>query len=148
MVKNIDLFLADMRSTYGWAVAEQAEAVLKRGEPLSNQNPNALKLMFDTADKRNEFDFAEELADHLGIEYMPDDSKDPNINDMLTDADFLRMVDSKFGWAIHQAAKAILDDPSTIEDQNTNALKYIEDLASKYGRDDISIMILDYLEGM
>ena len=147
MVKNIELFLADLRSTYGWAVAEQASDILNDGEPLSDQNPNALKLMFDTAVKRNEHDFAEELADELGIDYVANDSGDPDMSDMLSDDDFLKLIDSKFGWSVYQQAKSILDDPGTIDEQNPNALRYIEDLASKYGRDDISILILDYLEG-
>lgn len=148
-VKNPDLFVASVRSRHGWAVAEQAEAII-RGESLEDQNPNALKYIFDVAESRKEYELAEILADHLGIEYNSDFDDEAEVNQMMnnstSDEDFLNMVMSKFGWAIHQQAQAVLDGED-LSEQNPNALEYIADLADQYGRDDISIKITSFLEG-
>lgn len=148
-VKNPELFVAAIRSKYGWAVAEQAESVIN-GESLEDQNPNALKYIFDVADSRNEYELAEVLADHLGIEYDSGSGDETEVNRMMdnsvSDEDFLNLVNSKFGWAIHQQAESVLND-EPLDEQNPNALEYIADLADQYGRDDIAIKINSFLEG-
>ena len=146
MVRNRETFLADIRSQFGWAVAEQATAILN-GDGFENQNQNALKLIFDVAKQRREYDLAEDLADYLEIPFeVPDGDMEPDMSDHLSDEDFVNLVSSKFGWAVGQQAQAILADNDTIQDQNPTALRYISDLADMHGRDDIAIMIDQFLD--
>lgn len=149
MVRNVDVFLADIENKYGWAVAEQARNVIVYNQSLEDQNPNALKLIFDVAERRKEHDLAEELAEFLGIDYdgNPDDEDEVNsmMDDSVDDEDFVNLVQSKFGWVVAQQARAILDNSDNIQDQNPNALRYISDLADMHGRPDISTMIDDFL---
>lgn len=148
MVKNKEGFLADIRSQFGWAVAEQATAILG-GDGYENQNPNALKLIFDVAKQRREYELAEDLADFLDIPFeVPDGDMEPDMSDLLSDEDFVKLVSSKFGWSVAQQAQAILVDNDAIQDQNPTALKYISDLADMHGRDDISIIIDQFLDEM
>lgn len=146
MVKNRGAFLADIRANYGWAVAEQATAILDGGN-YEDQNYNALKIIFDVAKERREYNLAEDLADFLDIPFeTPDGDMEPDMSDVLSDEDFINLVTSKFGWAVGQQATAILDDHDTIQDQNPTALQYISDLADMHGRDDIAIIIDQYLD--
>lgn len=146
MVKNREAFLADIRAKYGWAVEEQAADILNGGR-YEDQNPNALKIIFDVAKERKEYDLAEDLAEFLDIPFeTPDGDMEPDMSDVLSDEDFVNLVRSKFGWAVAEQAKSILNDHDTIPYQNPTALQYISDLADIHGRDDIAIMIDQYLD--
>lgn len=150
MVKNVEAFLADVNSKYGWAVEEQARDLIVNNQSMEEQNPNALQLIFDVAVKRNEHDLAEELAEYLGIEYDGDPSDEEAVNQMMDDSvddeDFINLVNSKFGWAVAQQAKAILQDSESLSEQNPTALQYISDLADMHNRPDIATLIDDYLD--
>ena len=49
---------------WGWAVASQARAIFS-GEPLQDQNPNALKLIAEVLDCEECFEEAEEIRSFL-----------------------------------------------------------------------------------
>lgn len=148
-VKNPEAFIAAVRSQYGWAVAEQAQAIID-GESLENQNSNALKYIFNVAEYRKEHDLAELIADYLEIDYSggqtDDEAVDSALGGTLSDEDFLNLIHSKFGWAIHAQAKAVLDG-EPLEEQNPNALEYISDFAEMQGREDIATLIDSFLTG-
>lgn len=148
-IPNKEAFLAHVKSLGGWSVEEQAASILD-GEDLFDQNPAALKIILDVASKRGLHDLGEDIAEFLGVEYDPSEGDEVAIRRMMddtpSDEDFLRMIDKKFGHAIYQQAKSILDDPSTIDEQNPNALSYISDFAMMHGREDIVAIIQDYLE--
>lgn len=147
-VKNQSAFLAHVRSEGGWAVEEQARDILA-GQSLEDQNPNALQIIFDVAERRGEHEMAATIAEYLGIEYEGESDEaavDRQMSSVPNDADFLRMIDSKLGWAIYQQAKAIMNG-EPLEDQNPNALKYISDFALSVGREDVYDQIQSFFEG-
>lgn len=144
-VKNAELLIAELRSRYGWAVAEQAQDIIN-GEAVEEQNPNALKYILDVAISRGEHEMAEIIADHLGIPYEPEEETGDEYDAIeVSNQDFINLVNAKFGWSVRQQAEAILNGED-LDEQNPNALEYIMDLAELKGRDDIASMIGEYLD--
>jgi hypothetical protein len=58
--------------------------------------------------------------------------------------DFVAIIDSKFGWAVSEQANDILNG-QLYEDQNENALKYIQKVAEEKGEKELAESINDYL---
>lgn len=58
--------------------------------------------------------------------------------------DFINAVAAKHGWSVEEQAESILDG-GAFEEQNSNALRYIMEIAEKRGEEELATEIRDYL---
>lgn len=149
-------FVSIAKAKLGWAIAEQLESILGE-ESLEDQNPNALERIVYFCDEKGEKDLADEIAayltDEMGMklhrsQHIKHKGEDRSDHDWLEDysqEDFVLVITAEYGTAVAEQAKAILDGEA-MEDQNSNALRYIMKFARMKGEDTLADKIKEYLD--